>query len=159
MIVIYSLVVCINSMFYLLSSILQNMLSLRRIRLHCNDEHCRGYQALPLLVNELQHAADQVVGGMNQEISPQHLRSSSKGEDAGDSTDDQHTDSIVGIGVLSSEPAETERATVETGDQILHGNVKIVDGQLTKFPTLALTPAQFKMIDNLDTLDFRKFFV
>lgn len=69
-IVIYSLVVCINSMFYLLSSILQNMLSLRRIRLHCNDEHCRGYQALPLLVNELQHAADQVVGGMNQEISP-----------------------------------------------------------------------------------------
>ncbi|KAF8545522.1 putative serine esterase-domain-containing protein [Trichophaea hybrida] len=162
-IVIYSLVLCIGTMFYLLNAILQNMLSLRRIKLHCSDEHCRGYQALPLLVNELQHAANQVIGGVNQEISPQHLRPSSRGSDASDSTGSQFTDTDDGIknGVL--EPAPTERARIETdnqaANQIAPGNVEVVNGQPMKFPTLALTPAQFKMIENLDTLDFKKFAV
>lgn len=77
MILIYSLVIPIGIVVFLLNSLVQTFSSKRRIRLHSSDESL-DYHRLPLLVEEMQEAAEGIIEDIHHEMSPQHLPAGSE---------------------------------------------------------------------------------
>ncbi|KAH8145889.1 uncharacterized protein LAJ45_10031 [Morchella importuna] len=77
MVLIYSLVIPIGVIVFLLNSVIQNFSSKRRIRLHSSDESL-DYHRLPLLVEEMQEAAEGIIEDIHHEMSPQHLPAGSE---------------------------------------------------------------------------------
>jgi len=143
---------------FLVNAMLQTMLSIRRIKLHCTGDMV-DYRSLPLLAEEVQETTDQVIENMHHKIEPQHLppKSGEQSSGTGGSLDTESslTDSVIGIKISAKTPppgiSSAHDEKVATRDA----------GEPTKrqmeFPTLALTPAQLKMIHNLDSVGFRKF--
>lgn len=141
-VLVYSLAVCVGTLFYLVNAVLQNALSTRRIRLHCTQELGRGYRALPLLLVAA-NATDRALEGINHNMPPQHMPAPPC--DGGSA--------MVGENYHRQQQQEQEEEEEEEEDE------QQEDGG-SRFPkTLALTPAQFEMIDALDSLRFRKFSV
>jgi hypothetical protein len=153
-ILIYAIVVPLGTMVFLVNAVLQTILSSRRIRLHYNEGMC-GYNALPLLAEEIQEAADQVFGEMRHEFGAQNLPSGSEEQSSGSQScsddDDMHlTDSMVGTENCGGSGGSAESTKTNT-------DTDAPSRKTMEFPTLALAPAQFKIINNLDSLGFRKF--
>lgn len=77
MVLIYSLVIPIGVVVFLLNALVQTFSSKRRIRLHSRDESL-DYHGLPLLVEEIQEAAEGIIEDIHHELSPQHLPAGSE---------------------------------------------------------------------------------
>lgn len=77
MVLIYSLVIPIGVVVFLLNAIIQTFSSRRRIKLHSSDESL-DYHRLPLLVEEMQEAAEGIIEDIHHEMSPQHLPAGSE---------------------------------------------------------------------------------
>lgn len=77
MVLIYSLVIPIGVVVFLLNALVQTFSSKRRIRLHSSDESL-DYHGLPLLVEEMQEAAEGIIEDIHHEMSPQHLPAGSE---------------------------------------------------------------------------------
>lgn len=77
MVFIYSLVIPIGVVVFLLNSLVQTFSSKRRIRLHSSDESL-DYHGLPLLVEEMQEVAEGIIEDIHHEMSPQHLPTGSE---------------------------------------------------------------------------------
>lgn len=77
MVLIYSLVIPIGVVVFLLNALVQTFSSKRRIRLHSSDESL-DYHRLPLLVEEMQEAAEGIIEDIHHEMSPQHLPAGSE---------------------------------------------------------------------------------
>ena len=139
-VLVCSLAVCVATLFYLINAVLQNALSMRRIRMHCTQELGRGYRALPLLLVAA-NATDRALEGISHSMPPQHM---SAPRDGGSG--------MVGQQQQQQEEEEEEEEEVQQEER--------QEDRGTRFPnTLALTQAQFEMIDALDSLRFRKFSV
>lgn len=149
MVLIYIVIVPIGVLVFLVNSVLQRVLSQRRIRLHGNQKEWHGYQSFPLLAEEVQEATDHMIEDMHHEISPQHLPPGSEEQGDGDSSESEErlTDSMVGIKNSVVVPAPEGSNDAPEKQHNRH----------TELPTLALHPLQFRMIHNLDSLNFKKF--
>lgn len=77
MVLIYSLVIPIGVIVFLLNAIVQTFSSKRRIKLHSSDESW-DYNRLPLLVEEMQEAAEGIIEDIHHEMSAQHLPAGSE---------------------------------------------------------------------------------
>lgn len=146
---VYAVIVPIGILCFLLNSLLQTALSFRRIRIHSNQEEWHDYTSLPLLAEEIQEVADSVFEEIHHELEPDHLPPGSEEQSAGDlGNEGRLTDSMMGIDNKVVEPAVTAVAEEKPEKE---------GKRQMESPTLALHPLQFRMIHNLDSLEFRKF--
>lgn len=181
MVLIYSLIIPIGVVVFLLNALVQTFSSKRRIRLHTSDESLH-YHGLPLLVEEMQEAAEGIIEDIHHEMSPQHLPAGSEDSISlspvssispalGDvkrhtNTNEYPYSSNQPDAAKSSTsiPADQAPPTPEsmTGedheeDQSNDTGEQIPKQRQMEFPTLALAPHQFEMIASLEKLGIRRF--
>lgn len=181
MVLIYSLIIPIGVVVFLLNALVQTFSSKRRIRLHSSDESLH-YHGLPLLVEEMQEAAEGIIEDIHHEMSPQHLPAGSEDSISlspvssispalGDVKIHTNTNEYPYISnqpdaakSSTSIPANQAPPTPEsmTGEDHEEGESNDTGEQIPKqrqmeFPTLALAPHQFEMIASLEKLGIRKF--
>ena len=146
----------IGTVLFLLNSGVQSYRSWHRIRLHEEGKANvpKGIYRFPLMVREAQREALQTAESVYERVGA--LQSQ---EYLPESSDELET-SITPLaaserGSRKTDPREriietgTPNGAVATPEDQQHGHLK--------FPTLALTPAQFTMIDNLDSVGWRKY--
>jgi hypothetical protein len=160
----------IGSVLFLINSVVQSVKSSKRIRLH--EEGKLGvqkdaYMSLPLFVNDMRRAAESAFENVTAEHAPEYLpqdspiavprRGSIVSTHSGyrpGSEDDQKplllhrkTSSSTSTISICEEPESMDEEEKEEEDK------------KDEFPTLALTPTQFKAIDVLDQLNWKKYAV
>lgn len=170
LILFLSVVAPIATICFLLNSVFQTICSHRRIRLHEEGKTgvVFGSYRVPLIVQEVRNAVEDVFESMN---------ASQKSEYLTDSSDDFEGQTELRWrpkepSFLS--PCEKEDSFMDDECTALIGQMEtaqqehdVVDGQnfqsphvdcsTSGFPTLALTPSQFAIIDSLNSLGFRKY--
>jgi hypothetical protein len=175
MVLIYTIVIPIGMLVFLLNSLIQTVFSRRRIRLHSSDQ--LGYHRLPLLVEEMQEAAEGLIEDIHHEMIPQHLTDISEesvGEKLVNAITPRKTvpsqevaeDSSVLITLVDGTSRPVENASGDSGvpppksapapQTVTEKLPPLAQGKL-EFPTLALSHQQFEMIANIDKLGFRKY--
>ncbi|OJD33206.1 lipase serine esterase [Diplodia corticola] len=136
---------------FILNSAIQSVRSSRRIRLHAEGKSGINTSAysIPLLMDEVRHEADEIFEGMNH--NQEYLPSGS--EELATPTNSKpnapkavRTKSDPGEKLVLEESGEAE-------DEAPHHP----ENRQLEFPTLALTPAQFAMIQALDDVGIRKY--
>ncbi|PWW78219.1 DUF676-domain-containing protein [Tuber magnatum] len=175
MVLTYMIVIPIGVIVFLLNSLIQTVFSKRRIRLHSSDR--LGYHRLPLLVEEMQEAAEELIEDIHHEMIPQHLTAISE-ESAGERlvnaitprttvpTEKGVEDSSVLITLACGTSPQAEGVSSDLGAPLpksARAPRPVVEqlppqtqGKL-EFPTLALSHQQFEMIANIEKLGFRKY--
>ncbi|KAJ5684173.1 uncharacterized protein N7477_000518 [Penicillium maclennaniae] len=122
------------STIFLANSVVQTIRSRKRIRLHGegkNGKHFGRYR-VPLLVQDVQHAMEEVFENVNARQEPAYLSGSEAEE--------------VELG-----HASRSKSSGSDGSEAM-----LADGS-SKFPTLALLPEQFAIIDSLNAVGFHKY--
>jgi hypothetical protein len=152
------------SLLYLINAAIQTVRSQRRIRLH--EEGKLGVPLstykLPLFVEEMRSVVEEMYETVNAAREPEYLADDA-GHDpaepeavaASPSSDGQQDQDAP------TEPASTRSLGTSKSDDCLVIKPPNSNGEEVKlglkFPTLALTPAQFTIIDNLNSVGFRKY--
>ncbi|KAF9637659.1 protein of unknown function DUF676 hydrolase-like protein [Lasiodiplodia theobromae] len=136
---------------FIINSGIQSVRSSRRIRLHAEGKSGINTSAysIPLLVNEVRREAEEIFEGINH--NQEYLPSGSE-EIATPANSKPNAPKAVRI---KSDPGEklVLEESGEAEDEAPHHP----DNRKLEFPTLALTPAQFAMIQALDDVGFRKY--
>ncbi|KAJ6004999.1 hypothetical protein N7540_012798 [Penicillium herquei] len=131
-------------MAFIVNSGVQTFRSQKRIRLHLEGKNGKlfGKYKVPLLVQDVQRAMDEAVEGANARQEPEYLSSSDL--ETGDSLKKTTTRSL--------------RST-ESGSELpsYEGESSATQNLMSEFPTLALTPDQFDIIDSLNEVGFKKY--
>jgi len=174
MVLIYTIVIPIGMVIFLLNSLIQTMSSMIRIRLHSSDK--LGYDRLPPLVEEMQEAAEELIEDIHHEMIPQHLTANSE-ESAGERLVNAITprktvriqegvrDSVL-ITLTNGTVPQEESVTSDSGPpppksapapKSIMKHLPPPTQEKLEFPTLALSHQQFEMINNIDELNFRKY--
>lgn len=119
-----------TSAIFLANSVVQTVRSQKRIRLHGEGKNGKlfGRYRVPLLVQDAQHAMEEVFENVNARQEPAYL-SGSEAED--------------------SELGHAKTSKSDSSDLSAEG--------WSKFPTLALSPEQFAIIDSLNAVGFHKY--
>lgn len=180
MVLIYSLIIPVGVVVFLLNALVQTFSSKRRIRLHSSDESLH-YHGLPLLVEEMQEAAEGIIEDIHHEMSPQHLPAGSEDSISlspvssispalGDakihtnaneypyiSNQSDAAKSSTSIPVEHQAPPTPESMTGEEDHESNDTGEQIPKQRQMEFPTLALAPHQFEMIASLEKLGIRRF--
>ena len=134
-----AMIVPIASFVFLVNSGVQNVRSRRRIRLHEQDHEGRGFgmYRIPWLMQDIRAGLEDAYENMSSAQPQEYLP---KG--ISETTDDDFPDASRISTRQSVEKSESEPLVSKTSHT---------------FPTLALTSAQFAMIDALDNVGFRKY--
>jgi hypothetical protein len=139
------IVIPLGSMVFLINSGYQSLKSSRRIRLHENG--LAGIQPgdyrVPLLIKGVQEAVDDVYENLNSSQDNEYLAVDSEGE--------------IETNRPSSTQANAPRKAGEEVSKPANGKSEKSDAPNHVFPTLALAPYQFRVIDTLDSLGWRKY--
>ncbi|KAN0083073.1 putative serine esterase (DUF676) domain containing protein [Elaphomyces granulatus] len=153
---------------FLLNSVFQTICSHRRRRLHEEGKTgvVFGSYRVPLIVQEVRNVVEDVFESMNGSQKPEYLT---------DSSDDFEEETKLRWrpkepGFLSSCEKDSfmeDECTALIGQMETAQEHDVVEGQnfpsprvdcsTSGFPTLALTPSQFAIIDSLNLLGFRKY--
>ena len=142
----------IASVLYLINAGVQTVRSRKRIRLHAEGKSgvlFGGYN-VPLLVRGVQHAVDDAFENAQGAQEPEYLTDEGKEAAGQGDRESQHL-----MKMISKRKSTTDSGGAE--DQSSSSSLEKKDGQIPEFPTLALTPAQFEIIDALDAVGFRKY--
>lgn len=171
----------IGTTLFLLNAIIQTFKSTKRIRLHEAGKlgvPKGGYRSLPLFVSDMRRAAESAFENVNAEHEPEYLPpdspiavprrgsivSTKSDYFAAPSTDPEVEEEKPLLRPSSSSASDStveithEDALVEEPEEI-EGVNKQGENKRDEFPTLALTPAQFKAVDVLDGVGWKKFAV
>lgn len=134
----------IGSVIFLINSGIQSFRSSRRISLHENG--LAGIQTgsyrVPLLIKGVQEAVEDVYGNLNNSQDNEYLAEGS-----------EETTQINGLGSSQGESSQAAGARLSTSS----ANSEKSPPAEHVFPTLALAPYQFRIIDELDKLGWRKY--
>lgn len=170
----------IGTMLFLLNAIIRTFRSSKRIKLHEAGKlgvPKEGYRTLPLFVSDMRRAAESAFENANAEHEPEYLPPNSpiavprRGSIVSTKSDffaapnvDPEAEEEKPLLRPSSSTSDSmveithEDALVEEPEEMDGVDEENEDKQ-NEFPTLALTPAQFKAIDVLDGVGWRKFAV
>ncbi|RAH45095.1 lipase ROG1 family protein [Aspergillus brunneoviolaceus CBS 621.78] len=132
---LFTAFVIIGVPLFLLNAVIQNFRSQRRIR-HHEAAHSRKIfdrYRVPVLVNEVQHVVEEVFESAGARQKPDYLSFTTT------TSNKKTSDAPKRRQPLLRRSSTTDSFASE------------------KFPTLALTPAQFSIIDSLNSVGFRKF--
>jgi hypothetical protein len=133
----------IGSILFLLNSVVQNILSQKRIRLH--EEGKTGVllasYRVPLIAQDVRGAVEDAFENINASHDQEYL--SNSGDGSADTTRRQKAPSTSLV-----QPTDDVEMPHAWPDR---------DGFKSELPLLALTPAQFAIIDSLNSVGFRKY--
>jgi len=135
MYLLFGAVIPIGATAYLVNAGIQSWRSAARIKLH-EDGNLGASYRLPLMIEDVQRGADLAMENVMGSTSEEYLEDKDEKE-------------------VGKEAAKSEYASTTDGDR----EKKEIESNESEFPTLALTPEQFDMIDNLGKIGFEKFAV
>ncbi|EPS44827.1 hypothetical protein H072_1198 [Dactylellina haptotyla CBS 200.50] len=147
---LYTMLVPIGFCLFLVNAGVQTYTSSKRIRLHGQEMK---YYNVPLMANEVQETVDSMIDSLNRAQTADHLPSRTAGDEEDGGISPGHMAS-------SSSPVTATRSADggSSGDSTSEGKLRLEETMsMPEFPTLALAPYQFDMIDSLDQLGFKKF--
>lgn len=135
-----SLLIAPASTVFLAYAAVQTYRSRERIRLHREGKNGKlfGRYRVPLLVQDVQHAMEEVIENVGARQEPDYL-STSEAEQSSSAT-------------LTSETEANDAVSMQSSKY--HS---IAEDHTSEHPTLALTPEQFAIIDSLNAVGFRKY--
>ncbi|KAK4698138.1 hypothetical protein P7C71_g13, partial [Lecanoromycetidae sp. Uapishka_2] len=130
----------IGSVVFLINAGIQNVRSQQRIKLHEDGKSGIGLGSyrIPLMVENARHTMERAYENISAGQQPEYLPI----EDSDDASDSQEQ--------LNGHAEKTRRRF--SGASLRH-----TSSRHDEFPTLALTPDQFAMVDALDDVGFRKY--
>ncbi|EEQ30195.1 hypothetical protein McanMca71_000500 [Microsporum canis] len=133
------------SVIFLANAVYQTILSEKRIRLHEQGRSGVVYNAyrVPLLMRGFRNAAEDMYETVNAAQKPEYISGSTPHPNERPPT------------LTQSHPAAAVYPLTEPVR--ITDNVATHEPRKATFPTLALTAAQFQIIDNLDSVGFRKY--
>lgn len=141
---------------FLINSGIQSFRSQRRRILH--DKGDSAEYKVPLLVRSVQHAVEDAIENVQGAQEPEYLTGGAK--EAAGQADPQspHLQKMISrrqseVDNGSGYPQQPD----SEGEDISSSSSFPKEGKLPEFPTLALTPAQFEILDALDSIGFRKY--
>jgi hypothetical protein len=138
-------VVPLGSVVFLINSGYQSLKSSRRIRLHENG--LAGIQPgdyrVPLLIKGVQEAVEDAYENLNSSQDNEYLTVDAEGE-------------IETEGSYSAK-SDMPKSAGERQSTLVSGKSEKDESPQQVFPTLALAPYQFRVIDTLDSLGWRKY--
>lgn len=146
-----ALFIPVASVLFLMNSLVQSVLSSRRIRLHAAGKSGIDASAysIPLLMDGMRREAEEMFEGMNH--SQDYLPSGSE-ELATPTSNKPHATKAVRTKADSDEKHDTGESNVADDEPSQQP-----ENRQLEFPTLALTPAQFSMVQALDDVGFKKY--
>ncbi|KAK6513539.1 hypothetical protein TWF281_005162 [Arthrobotrys megalospora] len=145
---LYTLLVPVGFCLFLMNAGIQTYSSSKRIRLHSQDLKYN----IPLMAEEVQEAMDVMVEGLNSVQTADHLPPRLEDEE---SLSPRQRPSTSAVSPSSTVDNYTPSSS---DDSITEGKLRLEQTlSMPEFPTLALAPHQFEMIDALDALGFKKF--
>ncbi|PYI32980.1 DUF676-domain-containing protein [Aspergillus indologenus CBS 114.80] len=151
----FTVFVIIGVPLFLLNAVVQNFRSQRRIR-HHEGAHSRKIfdrYRVPVLVNEVQHVVEEVFESAGARQKPDYLSFTTTSNNT-----TKTSDAAKRRQVTTSSATDLESKLDEDDIEPLLRRSSTTDSFASeKFPTLALTPAQFSIIDSLNSVGFRKF--
>lgn len=154
----------IGSILFLLNSVVQTVRSHQRIRLHEEGKTgvvFGGYR-VPLIVQDVRDAVEEVIENVNATQDPDYV-SDSNGETAGKGKPRKRSSPSGKPAVLSADgpdeatPLMEDRSMDKAENRTSSSPHTAVHKSSKEPPTLALTPAQFAIIDSLNAIGFRKY--
>ncbi|KAJ5115396.1 hypothetical protein NUU61_001155 [Penicillium alfredii] len=136
---------------FLLNAAVQTCRSRKRIRLHEEGKNGMlfGRYRVPLLVEDVRHAVEEVFENVNSRQEPAYL-SSTEAESS-----DLTTEKATALGI--SEQIQLDERQTDTSLKTSDTLAGLEDSQHQLAPKLALNPAQFAIIDSLNSVGFRKY--
>ncbi|PGH01633.1 hypothetical protein AJ80_08979 [Polytolypa hystricis UAMH7299] len=156
------LFVTISSIVYLLNSVIQTMRSKKRIRLHHQGKSGFSVSSYrdPLFMEEMQNAVDDMYESVNASHQPEYLSQDEENTENQDlsstpfsQTNEREPHQSSGTEKLLTEDPAGCRSSSRMSRPTPHTQTT----DTTPFPTLALTMAQFEIIDALNSVGFRKY--
>ncbi|KAL1979768.1 hypothetical protein VTN96DRAFT_5220 [Rasamsonia emersonii] len=149
----------IGTTLFLLNSVVQNFLSRQRIRLH--EEGKTGVlfsnYRVPLIVQDVRGAVEDAFENVNGSQDPGYL-SDASGESADKTRRRKSSSSEEKSAEDESTPLLQQTETQEAHDvENDHSKSAQADTSTSELPLLALTPAQFAIIDSLNSVGFHKY--
>ncbi len=137
---LFFVLIPIGSVVFLINSGVQSIRSQQRIKLHEQGKSGIGLGSyrIPLLVENARHTMERAYENINAGQQQQYLP-------LGDSDDD------------SESPESHNGHTEKAPRRFSNSSLKRTSSRRDDFPTLALTPEQFAMVDTLDEVGFQKF--
>ncbi|RAL15332.1 lipase ROG1 family protein [Aspergillus homomorphus CBS 101889] len=143
---------------FLLNAVVQNFRSQRRIRRHeaAHSRQIFDRYRVPVIVNEVQHVVEEVFESAGARQQPDYLSSSSTTTTTTPASDATKKHRVT---ISSSSATDLESKLEEDDIEPLLRRSSTTDSfeSAARFPTLALTAAQFSIIDSLNAVGFRKF--
>jgi hypothetical protein len=152
----------IGSVAFLINSGIQTIRSSQRIRLHESGRagiEVAGYRT-PLLITDIREAVEDVYENLNSAQSHEYLPAGGEEEalspDAPSSPRRERPESPIGSWTVLDNAKEKTKTMVEPTTSL--DDIVRPQSRLSKdAPTLALAPAQFAMIQSLDSVGWRKY--
>ncbi|KAH0558456.1 hypothetical protein GP486_004885 [Trichoglossum hirsutum] len=167
---ILTLLIPLGTIAFLMNSVIQSIQSSRRIKLHEEGKAgvLIGRYRIPLMVKDMRSAMEGVFDDLNRSQSPEYLPAgteelSAQPEIKPLSSHSSHDDPLISGAKASPPPRPripscSSPGSEEKSNPIQRQQQPQQQRQL-EFPTLALAPEQFAMIQTLDTVGFRKYHV
>lgn len=141
---------------FLVNSGIQSVRSQNRRTLH--EKGNSAEYKVPLLVQNVQHAVEDALENAQGNQEQEYLAGGMK--EAAGQADQQSLRLEKIISKKQSAMGNGQESPQQPGSDLEDGSSSSFlpkDGKLPEFPTLALTPAQFEMLDNLDAVGFHKY--
>lgn len=147
---------------YLINAAIQTAKSRRRIRLH--EEGKLGvplsFYKVPFIVEEMRNVVEEMYETVNSTREPEYLSDNGDHDEVDDTGDLNHVPQSPQDGAADA-PAESSAQQAAESEAVqtlgIPSNSPCKNAERLEFPTLALTPAQFTIIDNLNSVGFRKY--
>lgn len=129
----------IATVLFLVNSVVQNMLSQQRIKLYeqGKTDLLPGRYRVPLIMQDVRGAVEDVFENLNASQSNEYLSEQER-------DDEEHNTKIRRKSLKSAVEKQPETQSTEKGDK-------------SEYPLLALTPAQFEIIDSLNAVGIKKY--
>jgi Putative serine esterase (DUF676) len=143
---------------FMFNSSIQSVRSRRRIRLHDDERETKGFGGyrVPFIIQDVQQAVEDAYENVNAAQSQEYLPNGTEELVDSRETTGKSTESLPSsLADHSSTSITSEKANRITSSDSKMGTLS----RSPDFPTLALTPAQFAMINTLDECGFRKFLI
>lgn len=151
------LFVPVASVVYLINAAIQTAKSRRRIRLHEEGKLGVPLSAykVPVIIEEMRNVVEEMYETVNAAREPEYLSDNGDGDEWGGAEDLNRLPDHAGDD--SPDESSAQQATEPKTAATRHSRTPSSTGQDLESSTLALTPAQFTIIDNLNSVGFRKY--
>ncbi len=158
---LFTAVIPIGSLVYLANSGVQSFMSAQRIKDHEDGKAGidRGAYRFPLMIEGLRRRAESALENINAAQHEEYLPDQVTQNGHVQRTEDKSiTDDYVDVPDHSSQNGNAKPSSPQppSTDEKQMVEAKDLPSNDSPFPTLALTPEQFAMIDSLDNLGFNK---